>query len=829
MNEQYPLLFLNNLVEAVEYKTRGFGSQLTLPERDRQQHGERLLATFQNVWRNAEADKQRRIAVSLPVKQGTYLEFKGHIGCDLVTKSLEDSRAGIKLLNIRVEKVDDGRTQTFATVFIPNGKENFFIHKVRKYLTEIDRRSNLPKNYSLVNSIEDVKLAILESFWTDSINLIPTNKQEKFCELWLRSIAGEENDIVTEISETCDLLAIRLYNNRTLLYPERIVCLIKANREQLLELVEASPHVAEIRIAREPTGFIVNEPNNSQAEYVEYLSSRIVVHEDNVGVCILDTGVNNGHPLLSPVLSDDDRMAFDAAWGVEDDNGHGTLMGGVSTFGDLAEVIQTEGQIDLTHRLSSVKILPPTGINVPDMYGAITQQAISLAEIAAPQREHIFCCATTSPVDHKGKPTSWSAAIDSITSGQVDGDKRLFIVSAGNVRNLDEWNSYPESNLSCPVEDPAQSWNALSVGGYTEKINIGGDHTFAGHTALAPLRGLSPYSRTSSGWETKWPIKPEIVVEAGNLRRAPDGSLYENFPDLSVLTTSNDIRNNQFDVITATSAAAAKAAWMSAKIKAQYRNAWPETIKGLMIHSAEWTNSIIQQFGFDTTQKRQVLELMRVCGFGVPNLEKALYCDSSALTLVSEEYIQPFAFNNKNRPVNNDMHFYDLPWPKNELLAMGATPVKLKVTLCYFIEPGPGEIGWKDKYRYSSHGLRFDVSNINDTRDEFIKRVSIASRNADEPSPGDGGADRWLMGANNRVLGSVHSDVWEGTAADIATCNMIAVYPVLGWWRERKHLGNVEKQARYSLIVSLITPPQDIDIYLPVETIINTPIQIITS
>ena len=84
------------------------------------------------------------------------------------------------------------------------------------------------------------------------------------------------------------------------------------------------------------------------------------------------------------------------------------------------------------------------------------------------------------------------------------------------------------------------------------------------------------------------------------------------------------------------------------------------------------------------------------------------------------------------------------------------------------------------------------------------------------------------MGANNRVLGSVHSDIWEGTAADIATCNLIAIYPVLGWWRERKHLGNVEKRTRYSLIVSLITPPQDINIYTPIEAIIRTPVTITT-
>ena len=36
-----------------------------------------------------------------------------------------------------------------------------------------------------------------------------------------------------------------------------------------------------------------------------------------------------------------------------------------------------------------------------------------------------------------------------------------------------------------------------------------------------------------------------------------------------------------------------------------------------------------------------------------------------------------------------------------------------------------------------------------------------------------------------RNLGSIHSDVWHGTAADLAERDYIAVYPVICWWRER--------------------------------------------
>ena len=173
---------------------------------------------------------------------------------------------------------------------------------------------------------------------------------------------------------------------------------------------------------------------------------------------------------------------------------------------------------------------------------------------------------------------------------------------------------------------------------------------------------------------------------------------------------------------------------------------------------------------------------------------------------------------------------YALPWPQQELLDLGNIPVKLKVTLSYFIEPGPGEIGWRDKYRYQSHGLRFDVNNVGESHDQFRARVNIAAREADDFNTGSSGSARWAIGSSNinRTTGSIHSDYWEGTAADLATCNSIAVYPVIGWWRERHHLKRVDQQARYSLLISLETPEIDVELYTAIKNIIETQIEVPT-
>lgn len=43
------------------------------------------------------------------------------------------------------------------------------------------------------------------------------------------------------------------------------------------------------------------------------------------------------------------------------------------------------------------------------------------------------------------------------------------------------------------------------------------------------------------------------------------------------------------------------------------------------------------------------------------------------------------------------------------------------------IEPSPGEVGWKYKYRYASCGLRFDVINSNETL-EGLKKESMSKQ-----------------------------------------------------------------------------------------------------
>lgn len=93
---------------------------------------------------------------------------------------------------------------------------------------------------------------------------------------------------------------------------------------------------------------------------------------------------------------------------------------------------------------------------------------------------------------------------------------------------------------------------------------------------------------------------------------------------MKLLSTYHDPQTAQFAPFDATSAAAAQAAWMAAKIQTQYPEAWPETIRALIVHTADWTDAMKSQFLLDQ-QKRSYARLLRICGYGVPNLERAFF------------------------------------------------------------------------------------------------------------------------------------------------------------------------------------------------------------
>jgi len=210
--------------------------------------------------------------------------------------------------------------------------------------------------------------------------------------------------------------------------------------------------------------------------------------------------------------------------------------------------------------------------------------------------------------------------------------------------------------------------------------------------------------------------------------------------------------------------------------------------------------------------KNDYTNLVRHCGWGVPDLERALWSAENSLTLIVEDIVHPYK-KDGSKIKTRDMKFHALPWPKDELEALGETRVQMCVTLSYFIEPNPSARGLASKYHYPSHRLRFKVRHHRESDENFLARINAAAAMEENGQHINHQDPDWCLGGDNRHKGSLHQDVWEGTAAELASRSGLAVYPAMGWWRTRRELERYNLPAYYSLIVSIRTPKTDIDLY----------------
>lgn len=808
-----PHFYLQGSGRKEPYTRKPGGGGNKLPQRDRDGHAETLRVALENAFAAGKVRRQERDANVAAGTPGLYLDFEIPPGSENALELLENRVKHIELVSVRQPS---DTSPALATVFIPDSAADHFLKKVEGYRSEQTKKGK-PKNESLITRIENVALAAMRSLFTDDPAVLPAAGQQIWWEVWIRH--GH--------AETFDTVATRLeipVQQQRLWFPDREVRLVYGNEITIARLFLNSNSIAELRRAKDTPALFVRWSNVEQAAWATDLVGRLAAPENqDVAVCVLDTGVTQAHPLLAPFLDPQDVQMYDPGWPGGDSHGHGTNMAGTVLYGDLMPLMAGNGTVLLTHRLESVKILPDNGENQPKLYGAITRESIARAEVRAPDRRRAVCMAVTSDLGtNLGRPSSWSAAVDQLCFG-VETTPKLLLISAGNIREGLSKADYPARNQTESIENPAQAWNAITVGAYTEKATLV-DPSYAGWEPIAPVGDLSPASRTSLTWEKKWPIKPDVVLEGGNW--AALGDQCDCPDDLGLLTTYRDPTTRHFDIFRDTSAATAMAGNLAGRVLAAMPERWPETIRALIIHSAEWTPVMKQQFEAATSeQQRRVI--LRQYGYGVPSYDRALFSALNDLTLIAEDELQPL-WKEDGVIKSRHMNLHQFPWPRTELEQLAETEVELRVTLSYYVEPNPGERGWLRRHRYSSHGLRFAVKRSLESVDVFRQRINAAAAAEEEGFEAmDAGPDNWVLG-RVRDTGSIHSDFWRGTAVELAQRSAIGIYPIGGWWKENPAHQRYERTVRYSLIVSIRATNGAVDIYTPVRVQIATPIQIAT-
>ena len=254
------------------------------------------------VQANAARDAQE--AAGMEEGLGLQVEFESFPEIELAFESLARERSGIELLNVR--HVDD---RTHATVFVPDGKLDHFERRIRDYLEE--RRNSAGKardHRKLVDAIREIRAASLRALWTDTDAEFPTEDEGSlWWEVWL-PIRRDRQAVTASFRQRAEAQGMRIAPG-DLAFPERTVLLVSASLERMQRSILTLNSIAELRRAKETAEFFDSLRPDEQQDWLDELLTRTQFPangDETPCVCLLDTGVNRGHPFLHSALETGD-------------------------------------------------------------------------------------------------------------------------------------------------------------------------------------------------------------------------------------------------------------------------------------------------------------------------------------------------------------------------------------------------------------------------------------------------------------------------------------------------------------------------------------------
>lgn len=415
-------ILVNEHTESLPYTSIVQGRSPVIPRTnlDRVEQGTTVREDFNTAVQAFAADA--------PTDDFIYVVFKSSPGFLLDLEKL-DAR-NYHLASYRLLNDDPGDEVYEATVYLNRRAIAQFLTKIDQYINENTRGGN-PKHQSLIANLEQIRAATLESFWVEPELPFPQPEEDIWWEIWLsRDLAQDAVEQLTPVFELLHDQGMLLGAGRWLAFPDNLVFLVKGNSAQLGATILYTDRLAELRKPRETAEYFTYLDKPEQAAWINDLLGRLDAQLDgsDITVCLLDTGVNIDHPLLEPLIPQAYLDAIEPAWDRHDTHreGHGTPMAGLALYGDLSDVLPGNLPVTIYHHLESIKMIERLQPNDPNLYGALTQEAVARAEVMNPAFKRMVCMAvTTTEMIHRGRPSSWAAAIDQLLFGQADAPNEI--------------------------------------------------------------------------------------------------------------------------------------------------------------------------------------------------------------------------------------------------------------------------------------------------------------------------------------------------------------------------------------------------------------------
>lgn len=575
------------------------------------------------------------------------------------------------------------------------------------------------------------------------------------------------------------------------------------------DLAQNHPHVFRIEEAEEVDSATMQQSQEPQLPPPEIISPG----EDAPAVCVIDSGIQEAHPLLRAAVVGAESRCFLPGVSPTDTAdycpqvGHGTGVAGSVLY--PRDLPAAGARVELPCWIHNARVLD-NQCKLPKKLMPALYLSRVVAHYAAPDRPHrarIFNHSVGSSLPfYKTHMSTWAAAIDKLSHE----NDILLIQSAGNLpvpyveNRLTAGVPYPDYLLedSSRIRNPAQSLAALTVGSVAHTRWQNGYRT-----SISDAERPSAFTPAGEGiWGS---IKPDVVEYGGDYvaddANPPRVACASAVSQPMVCSTMHGSPATAREAV-GTSFSAPKVSHIAARLAAALPDEPCQLYRALIANAARWP-----RWTEDAVDKRAVL---RQLGYGIPDLTRATTNDDYRVTLISSG----------RRPIAaREAHVYHIPVPAELRSPESDYTIRIDVTLAYTALPRRTR---KHTRNYLAVHLDWDVSKSGESVDSFRNRIFHDGDHADV----DGDAIfNWMLRENvdhgviegvSRQKSTLQKDWCYVRSHDLPPDFCIAVVGHPGWDPSPVSTAN------YSLAVSFEAVNQDVPVYVPISQAIENQVPV---
>lgn len=518
--------------------------------------------------------------------------------------------------------------------------------------------------------------------------------------------------------------------------------------------------------------------------------------EDAPRICVIDSGLQEQHILLAPAILGNFSKNYvpneDTTSDRVTNGGHGTKVAGAILYGGQ---IPRQGNFQPPCFLLNARILDagnnlPSSLYPPELMKKIVEDFDGV-------RIFNMSIASRGPcrVVHM---STWGATIDKL----IHERQVLFLLAAGNisgstgvanrpgiVEHLQAGRNYPNYLLEATsrISNPSQSLLALTVGSVCHD-----EFEDADRISFGKRNHVSAFSRSGPGmWGC---IKPDVVEYGGDYLREKNGYLITQHDSISAKVVKTGANRTGWAV--GTSFATPKVGHIVALLANKFPNDSTLLYKALVIQSAR-----LPEHAFFNPRP----ETMRVLGYGIPDINRALSNTPYRITYVAEGSVAAQQAN-----------LYSLAIPRALRRVGDNFDLLIEVTLTFTATPRRTRKRLKS---YFGSWLTWESSRLGESFDAFSARVL---KNLEEPEEEviDARSIRWSISssptygviADFKRQDSATQKDWTVLKSNTLTEELsFAVVGHKGWDKD------TVQELPFALVISIEAMNKEIEVYDKIE------------